>query len=379
MPNINQAAVLDVGSQKISVIIGEQGINGILKIKARGECEYDGFSDGEFFDKKLLEKAIFTALENAENTVKNPINKIYVTVPGEFCSSVISDSSISFKSHRKVTEIDINELLRAEKATVEDNYELIGSYPVYYTLDETRKLLNPAGLPAASLSARISYIYAETSFTQLLRSILAKINLDCEFLSSAAGVCGILFSTQDKLCMVADVGYLTTSVMLCQGAGIMYMKSFSAGGAYVSADLMECLHIPFADAEKLKDNLPINLEPDENEKLIVAGKDVNLATAVEIISARIESLGELIKKCMDDCPHQYPENMSLYLTGGGISYIRGAKDVLSRTIYRNVEIATVDMPKAQKPHLTSSYGALKLALAGEEHAGKGFWKRLLGR
>ncbi len=43
-------AVLDFGSGKIDVLIGERGVNNTICINGMGECDYAGFADGEWFE-----------------------------------------------------------------------------------------------------------------------------------------------------------------------------------------------------------------------------------------------------------------------------------------------------------------------------------------
>ena len=45
----DSVAVLEIGSQKITCIIGQRGVNGTFLIKSLAECEYEGFSDAHFF------------------------------------------------------------------------------------------------------------------------------------------------------------------------------------------------------------------------------------------------------------------------------------------------------------------------------------------
>ena len=44
MPKINDVAVLDIGSKKISVMIGGKSEKGVYNIKGFGSCYYSGFS-----------------------------------------------------------------------------------------------------------------------------------------------------------------------------------------------------------------------------------------------------------------------------------------------------------------------------------------------
>lgn len=48
MPKIKQAAILDIGSEKMTVLAGGHGINNTINIKGFGESLYSGFAGGEF-------------------------------------------------------------------------------------------------------------------------------------------------------------------------------------------------------------------------------------------------------------------------------------------------------------------------------------------
>ena len=63
----NKSAVLDIGSSKITVAIGERGENKTFLIKARKEFEYDGYTEKTFIDVESLSRAIYLAKEGAKN------------------------------------------------------------------------------------------------------------------------------------------------------------------------------------------------------------------------------------------------------------------------------------------------------------------------
>jgi cell division ATPase FtsA len=145
---------------------------------------------------------------------------------------------------------------------------------------------------------------------------------------------------------------------------------------------MECLNIPFVLAEKLKDEIKLNFEIEEDDKYKVTVNDesceVSAATANEIARARIEYIGEMIKKCFKQCSFEVPSHLPLYITGGGLSLIRGAAEILSVSLDRNVEIISPQLAQLGKPYLSSSAGLLDFCLGIEEKEKKGFFSRLFG-
>lgn len=383
MPRNKEAAILDIGSKKISVLIGESGINNILKIKGKGEAEYAGFSDGEFLQPEKLQSVFRQAILQAQENVKYSIKKLYIGVPGEFSTVLVKDARLAFKAKRKVTEIDVQELYNSGELYQSEHYSLINRSPIFFILDDSRMVMEPVGMPSQTLSGNLSFVFAEIRFLNTIKDVLAGLGIeDFEFLSAPLAESLLLFEDRDKKSVLVDIGYLTTTVSMCQGDGLLFLKSFSAGGAYIASDLMECLQIPFDAAERLKEKLTLNLAA-KDEKWIVSsnsGKtyEVQSETAIEVAAARIEQLAKMVKQCIKESTQSYPEYLPLHLTGGGISYIRGAKDILAMILDRNVEIISPQLIKSAGPQLSSSYGVLSLALKQSQDARKTFWSRIFG-
>ncbi len=382
MPKNKTAAVMDIGSSKITVLCGEHGINKVINIKGKGEAYYAGFSGGEFLEPEKLLKTVQRAVSQAEESIKSRIKKLYIGVPGEFCTAVNKEVQIAFKGRRKVTEIDIEELYLSGGAK-DGNYTLINEKPVYYALDDNKKVLNPVGMPSSKISGLLSFNYAENRFLNTFKNIAENLNIyETEFVSSMLAEGSFLFDEKDKMTLFADIGYLTSAVAVYQGEGLLFLKSYSSGGAHIAADLMECLNISFPAAEKLKEEIRLNFETEENDKYVIAANGENSEipkkTADEIVTARIEFTAETIKKCLRRCPFEIPPYMPLYLTGGGICYIRGASEILAGVLDRTVEIAAPQTPQHNKPHLSSQIGLLDYCLTIQEKGKKGFFARLFG-
>ena len=98
----------------------------------------------------------------------------------------------------------------------------------------------------------------------------------------------------------------------------------------------------------------------------------------EIVAARLEQLADYIKNCISECPYPYPEYIPVYLTGGGVCYLRGAKEFLSKYLEKPIELAVPSIPQISKPHLSSVYGLLDFALKLQEPAKQqGFFNKIL--
>ncbi|MDE7394794.1 MAG: rod shape-determining protein [Clostridiales bacterium] len=381
-------AILDFGSGKISVLIGERGVNNTICINGKGECDYAGFGDGEWYEQDQLGYVIGHAIHNAETNSRTKISMLYVGVPGEFTTAVCRDVSMSLTKKRKVTEADVDAL--HEMGDVFKNnpdYTVINSQPIYYTLDDGGRLIQPVGLTGNKLHGHISYILAENRFISLIDAIMSNLGIESvEYVSSVLAEGLLLFDdvTRDQYVVMIDVGHITTSVALLRGDGILSLSSFSMGGGYITADLTEAFGISFTQAESLKRKVVLSLNVSENDVYEITEREQSKTFPAkmvnEIVMERIKLIASTIEKCLNNSQYEFPDYIPYNLTGGGLCYLKGARDYLSKRLAKPVEIAAPSLPQFNRPHLSSELGLLNMVLGQQAPAKKkGFFARLFGK
>ena len=140
-----QVAVIDIGSSKITAVIGERGTNKTFIIKGRYSCEYDGFENGEFFDLPSMQDALKNVVVEVKKNLLGSVQTVYVGVPGDFTKVFMKDSQISFAKKKKITEEDVDALFDAAFMLTSSSHTLINRSAVVYELDDFRRLANPVG------------------------------------------------------------------------------------------------------------------------------------------------------------------------------------------------------------------------------------------
>ena len=123
-------AIIDVGSSKITAVVGERGINKTFVIKARYELDYDGFSEGLFFDEVKFKDCLLTLAKSIKKTCN--FDTIYIGVPGEFTQVFVKESQISFAKKKKITLEDIDMLFEAAFVLSSTKYTLINRVKRYH-------------------------------------------------------------------------------------------------------------------------------------------------------------------------------------------------------------------------------------------------------
>ncbi len=382
-----ETAVLDIGSSKITVMIAEKGINNTFNIKSSSEEAYDGFGGGEFFSVDSLKTAIKNAVKKAGENLRYKIKKIYVSVPSEFSYIENREINATFNKRKKLRDADIYEIFDSSQNFPENSF-IINRSPIYFILDDNRKVLNPVGEITSKLNIMISYILTDKSFVELISNILSEENIfDIDFISSA--LAESLYLTEPEMrdsgLVLIDCGYITTSVSLVKGNGIIGLKAFSMGGGHISGDLCQCLNLSFSQAENLKKKVVLSLDATDNDfyEVNINGsmQPVSCKLVNEIILARLDMFCEIFNKIFNSNEFNLQNKpfIPILVTGGGLNYLKGAKDYLGKQLGKNIEYIAPMVPQMNRPHYSSTLSLLDIALTQEKNLKKSFLQRLFNK
>ncbi len=362
-----EVAVIDVGSSKVTAIIGERGINKTFLIKGRYSYEYDGFEDGVFFDVEKLQRILITIGEDIRKASRGSITTVYVGVPGDFTRVFVKDSQISFPKKKKIQEEDVDSLFEAAFVMASNKYTLINRSAVVYELDDFRRLANPVGSFSQILKGRLSFVLCSNYFIEAVKPVLESAGIkQVECVSSALAEALYLVDaeTRDRIAIVADVGFITTTFTIIQGDGILYQKSFPYGGGYITAAITERFNVNFSTAEKLKRKTNLSRVLTGAYDLVEGenGQFYSIEDIQNTVRHSLDVLCENIANAIDCSGFSVPEYVPLMITGGGIAYIRGAKERLSSRLGCAVEIVAPKMPLMDKPTESNLLSLMELAL-----------------
>lgn len=366
-------AVLEVGSQKVTCAVSGRGVNDTFDIKSLAECDYEGFADGDFFDTDSLLNAVLTVVKEAAAGAKTQIDKLYVTVPAEFSVVRTRETSISFERKKRIKESDVFAL--HSKLTLSENsdFTVADVSAVFYILDDSRKVVNPVGQISTKLGGLLSYVLCEKYYYRLLKSVCKRAGVyDVEFIGECLAESLLLQKDHGQSGLLIDVGYLTASLSVLTGNGIVFLKSFSYGGGHICAALIDEFDIDIDVAEKLKRKINLGYDRSDFSSVyrIYRGEDsleINIQKANAAVRTSLDILAEKIDDALKECA-DLPDNGVFALTGGGISFIRGGKEYLSTRIGYGLNVLAPRVPFTAKPDESVFYGAISLAL--DKSAGK---------
>ncbi|MEG1791356.1 MAG: cell division FtsA domain-containing protein [Clostridia bacterium] len=369
MSKANDVAILDIGSKKVIVLIGEKTAKGIFNIKGVGSCGYSGFVGGEWFNVSDLKTAVAKSVNMAEADAGTKIKKLYIGVPSEFSALVCKEVILSRARASRIGDDDISALYeQGDTYANHAKYSTINYSAIYYTLDDsTRRYVEPRGLSAYKLTGLLSYILCERSFTALFEEIAHELKFkEIEYISAIWAETMSLFdeTTRNKPTLLADIGYITSSIAVVRGDGLLHLASFSLGGGHIESDIAMMFEVPFKIAQEVKSKIDISLnyaedafyEAGEGGKYHLCANDIN-----EVTKARLDTIVGFIQEGILQSGVDCPPYTTVYLTGGGVTQVRGAKEYMAAKLGKQIEIVFPSVPMFNKPQFSSSIGLLDIA------------------
>ena len=364
----NQVAIIDIGSSEIRAVIAERGINKTFVLKEEYSLAYDGFENLKFYSEESVKEILTNLCQKLVKAIGGGARTVFVGVPSAFTEVFVKEGRIAFTKRKKICEEDVDSLFDAAFMQNFSTKKLINRSAVVYELGDARRVANPIGLSSEILKGTLSFIVCDNYFIEIVSSSLIKSgfkNVEFASVSLAESLYLIEANVRDRVSLLVDVGYITSTLSVVQGDGIIFEKSFEFGGGYITANLLEKFNLDFEVAEKLKRkvNLCSLSKNGVYDMTDVAGGSYYDAEEVKrSILQSLDAFCEQIALVIENMGFYLPEYVPLSITGGGIVYIRGAKEHISKRLNMAVEVLSPKVPLMDKPTNSSILSLLDLVL-----------------
>ena len=387
-----QIAAIEFGTSKIVTIIAQNGGIDRLEFLGTGTVPYDGFQNGDWNTPGQMIQRVRDSIAAAELEANQKIKEIYVGVPGAYIHVCCAEAEIDLREEGVTEEdLDLVQDAAAEQLRIAEMGGLVlHRSPAWFQVDDGKKTVEPSG-HGQKLRACTSFIVADPQFIEDIKEILGALDVTIlGFLSPTLGESLLLLSIddRDRVSMLIDCGYLSTEISVIRGEAIVYHAMLPMGGGRITADLARQLRIPMRAAEQIKRSYVFN--PDEfdqsafSEVLDARGRRLSFPRedVSRCVEQSMDELCDMIDMTIKNDAMEYLGTRSqIYLTGGGIGLMRGARDHLAEKIGMPVKASAPKTAKMNSPVYSAVLGLLDLTFDSiERHdaAEESFGRKLTG-
>ncbi len=359
--------VLDVGSTKVTCLIGRIEGDGVLRVLGFGWQQARGVKGGAVTDLDEAEQAIRRAVADAELMADHRLRSVTANLTCGYPESRLFNVQWPIGG-RPVTGADIRRIVQEGRARAAvDGRECIHALPLGFMVDGTSGVQDPRGLHCEQLTARLHLLDAASTALRNLGLTVSRCELDvAEMVSSpfASGIATLVEDERQLGVTVVDMGGGTTGMAVFSEGHLLHTAQIPLGGVHVTNDIARMLSTPVADAERLK-TLYGNVEgsPDDEREMLhapIVGEAEHRMTkvprsrVVSIIRPRLEETFELVRDRLKGAGLSLEAGNRVVLTGGA-SQLAGIREMASSILGREVRLGR---PRALRglPALASGPG-----------------------
>jgi cell division protein FtsA len=354
-------AGLDIGTDRIRVLVAEYDIDGKLLVSGWGESRSEGMRKGVVVNIEAAREAVLRAVEAAEHEAGRTVTELWTALGGASVDSLNSRGVVAVSGkNREIGDTDIGRVLEAARAVVIPmDRDILHVLPQEYIIDDQGGIRNPMDMIGVRLEAEVHIVTASVSAIKNIEKAIerADYKLGDVALGSLAAARALLSEDEKEMgVLMIDIGASSTDFILVHGGAPRVTGSIPVGGAQATGDLSIVLKTPVDSAERIKCEHGCCWDALANvdEPVIIPGVGgrppvpVPVTELCRILQPRMEEIFQIIRRKVEKSYGTGRISGGVVLAGGG-SLLPGVTDVVARVFDQPARVGiprtSVDWPE----------------------------------
>ncbi|MEK2646585.1 cell division protein FtsA [Bdellovibrio sp. BCCA] len=304
-PKAPVLAGLDIGSTKVSFVIGTVNPDGKIEVAGVGRAPNTGIRQGVVVNIEATTESIKKAKEEAELMSGYSISEVWVGVAGTHISSFDSKGMVAIKN-REVTASEIDRVIEAAKAVaVPADRTVLHVLPREFKVDGQDGITDPIGMSGIRLEANVHIVTGSQSAINNTVKCVEKAGLKIAglVLGQLASATAVISNDEKNLGVcVVDMGGGACNALYFVNGSVAHSSTIPVGGQHFTHDVAVGLRTPQFAAEslKIKHGCAMASMVNENETIEVEGVGGRKARVIprkdlaDVIEARAEETLNLV-------------------------------------------------------------------------------------
>ena len=327
----NLIAALDIGTTKTCAVVGE--ISGDLqrrpqlKVLGVGQARTAGMRREVVTHIEETTESVKKAVKEAELMAGATVDRVYAGIAGAHIQA-FSSAGVVAVGGEEVAPQDVSRVHEvAQAVALPPARELLHAIPQEYMVDHQGGIKDPVGMAGTRLEAEVYLVTSASASATNIRKAVSRAGyrvqeLVLEPLASARAV----LTEDEKEVGVAmvEMGGGTTDVAVYYEGKIRHVGILPFGGITVTNDLVKGLSIPFAEAQRAKEQygaaLAQMVDPQETVELPGPSPGQRRHVARELIAhiveQRLDEMFGLVHEELEGAGIMDNLGAGIVLTGG---------------------------------------------------------------
>ena len=391
---------LDMGTTKISAIIGEIQDDGIIDVIGLGSHLCSGLQKGVVANMDRTVEAIAKAVEEAQIMADVEVDAAYVSLAGPHINGINSTGIIAVKN-QEITGREIERVIEAARVVaLPEDREIIHVLPQEFVVDDQGGILEPPlGMSATRLEAKVHIVTVTMAAANNVIKCVNKAGFEVEDIvleQLAVSEATLGVDERDAEVLLIDIGGSSTNIALLSDGSLQFTEVLGIGGAHITKDLAIGLNTSVPDAEQIKKAHGCTYVPLVNDRDVVeisfSGNQeterMRRLDICEIIEPRAEEILQMVLGKINDSGYATDMISYVVLTGGTASLegiVELAEEVFQVPVRRGIPSGVEGLSEIVKSPVHATGAGLLLFAAKQQqgrlhqYAGQGLFSRVWRR
>jgi len=347
---------LDIGTTKTCAVIAELVSEGRrrpeLKVLGVGQAKTTGVRREVVTHIEQTTDSIRKAMEEAELMAGVSVDRVWAGIGGDHIDTRSSLGVIAV-GQDEITRSDLRRVHEVAKAVaLPADQELLHAIPQEYVVDHQRGIKDPVGMSGVRLEADVYLVTGSSTVATNIRKAVSRAGYRVQALVLAPlATARAVLSEDEKEVGVAmvDVGASATQLVVYYDGKIRHTGVLGIGGDAVTNDLVRGLSVPFAEAQRAKEQHAVAfarlVDPQETVELPGPSPGQKRHVARELIAHIVEQrLDELFGMVQDELERTELLDQlgaGIVLTGGSAA-LHGIVEMAGQVFATPVRIGVPD-------------------------------------
>ena len=173
---------MDIGTSKVSLVVGEVNNFNQIEILCTMSSKCRGIKKGKIIDENEIVLVVSKLIKEAEEELEMEINSTYLTIPGKYVTIV--QNSITKEAKDKysgITGKDVTTAISQVKdIDIPEGMQIIDIVTEQFILDNGKIVQDPVGSLSSSFTIKAQVILANKEYMKQLANIFRKADIDID-------------------------------------------------------------------------------------------------------------------------------------------------------------------------------------------------------
>jgi len=256
MASNHYQASIDIGTEKIALLVADKENDGHLRIIAHNVCSSEGVTKGSFRSIESLSRVINKLIDKTFESFNLGFDRVSANISDTHLTCTDGKGKVSI--NEVVTLEDLDSVLESAMAmSTPTNKEKLHRIKKKFTINETVIVDNPLEMEAEVLESKVHIVSVSSSSVRNIESCIkqCELQLDKIVLNSLAKSQALLTQEErDSGVCLLDIGAGVTSYSVFHEEGIVQSGVIPMGGDEVTQDIADAFETSLEEAKRLKEN-----------------------------------------------------------------------------------------------------------------------------